>query len=116
MDFTNEIKDWVAVDNKVRLYNEKIKELRQERTQIAENILSYANTNNLGNAVIEISDGKLKFNQSKVTSPLTFKFIKSCLNDCIQNQRDVDKIIDYIKEKRDFYYVKEIKRLYSKNT
>ena len=26
MDFTNEIKDWVAVDNKVRLYNEKIKE------------------------------------------------------------------------------------------
>ena len=57
MDFTNEIKDWVAVDNKVRLYNEKIKELRQERTQIAENILSYANTNNLGNKVSQSGPG-----------------------------------------------------------
>ena len=55
-------------------------------------------------------------NDTKITSPLTFKFIKKCLNDCISDPSDVEKIMDYIKEKRDFRYIKDIKRQYSKNT
>ena len=115
-EFSNSVKEWVAADNKVRLYMDKIKELRSERNEIAEHILEYAGQNNLGNAIIEISDGKLKFNNIKITSPLTFKFIKICLNDCISNPSDVEKIMNYIKDKRDFKYVKDIKRQYSKNT
>ena len=42
--------------------------------------------------------------------------IKKCLNDCISDPSDVEKIMDYIKEKRDFRYIKDIKRQYSKNT
>ena len=99
-----------------RLYLDKIKELRSERNEIAEHILIYADQNNLGNAIIEISDGRLKFNDTKITSPLTFKFIKKCLNDCISDPSDVEKIMNYIKEKRDFRYIKDIKRQYSKNT
>ena len=34
-------------------------------------------TNNLHNAVIQIDDGKLKFQNMKSTPPLTFKFIES---------------------------------------
>jgi hypothetical protein len=115
-EFSESVKEWVAADNMVRLYLDKIKELRSERNEIAEQILVYADKNNLGNAVIEISDGRLKFNNTKISSPLTFKFIKSCLKDCISNPSDVEKIMDYIREKRDFRYIKDIKRHYSKNT
>jgi len=115
-EFSEKIKEWVSTDNMVRLYMDKIRELRSERNEIAENILVYAEKHNLGNAVIEISDGRLKFNDTKISSPLTFKFIKQCLNDCISNPSDVEKIMNYIKEKRDFKYVKDIKRHYSKNT
>jgi len=115
-EFSDSVKEWVAADNKVRLYLDKLKELRSERNELAEHILGYADQNNLGNAIIEISDGRLKFNDTKITSPLTFKFIKRCLNDCISNPSDVEKIMDYIKEKRDFRYIKDIKRQYSKNT
>ena len=66
--------------------------------------------------VINISDGKLKFNNTKQTSPLTFKFVKQCLNECIGNSANVDKIINYIKEKRVVHYTKDIKRQYSKVT
>ena len=113
-EFSDSVKEWVAADNKVRLYMDKIRELRSSRNEIAEYILNYADQNNLGNAVIEISDGKLKFNDTKISSPLTFKFIKKCLNDCISNPSDVEKIMDYIKNKRDFKYVKDIKRQYLK--
>ena len=37
-------------------------------------------TNNLDKAVIEISDGALKFETTKQTSSLTLKFIKKCLS------------------------------------
>ena len=113
-EFGDYIKKWVIMDNKVKLYMDKVKELRLERNEIAENIINYADKNNLGNATVEISDGKLKFNDTKISSPLTFKFIKSCLNDCISNSSDVEKIMDYIKEKRNFKYVKDIKRHYYK--
>jgi len=112
MEFHNKIKKWVTLDNQVRLYNEKVKELRFERNEIADSVIEYANNNNLGNAIIEISDGKLRFNQTKLSSPLTFKLIKQCLNETISNPQDVEKIIQYIKEKRDFRYVKDIKRVY----
>jgi len=113
MEFQDKIKSWVTIDNQVRLYNDRVKQLRSERNEIADTIIKYAHENNLGNAVIEISDGKLKFNQTKLSSPLTFKFIKTCLNECISDPQNVDKIIQYIKEKRDFRYVKDIRRLYS---
>ena len=116
MEFSDKIKKWVEIDNQMRVYQERMKELRLDRNDIADNILEYIETNNLGDAVIEISDGKLKFNNTKQTSPLTFKFVKQCLNECIGNPANVDKIINYIKEKRVVHYTKDIKRQYSKVT
>ena len=111
--FSNQIKEWVSIDNQLRLYAGKTKELRLARNDIAEQIMLYADNNNLGNAIIEISDGKLKFNKTKVAPPLTFRFVKQCLNDCISNSQNVEKIMNYIKEARVFKYNKDIKRLYS---
>ena len=41
-EFSEKIKEWVSTDNMVRLYMDKIRELRSERNEIAENILVYA--------------------------------------------------------------------------
>ena len=37
-EFSEKIKEWVSTDNMVRLYLDKIRELRAERNEIAENI------------------------------------------------------------------------------
>jgi hypothetical protein len=116
MEFTEQIKEWVAIDNKVRLLNEEVKAMRSMRTDMTANIMNLAEEKNLGNPIIEITDGKLKFNNFKITSPLTFKLLKRCLQDCIGNNEHVEKIMTYIKENREYRYIKDIKRTYTKNT
>lgn len=92
--------------------SDTIKELRERRNNIQDHITSYAEENQLYNAIIEISDGSLKFNNYKQSSPLTFKYIQKCLEECINDENTVEKLMNYIKEKREFKYQNGIKRSY----
>ena len=76
MSFENNIKRWVQIDNQIKVYNDKIKQLRDEKADITEELIGQAEENNYKDAVIQITDGKLKFNTSKVQSPLTFKYVE----------------------------------------
>lgn len=67
MNFEDDVKNWVMIDNQIKQNSEIVKDLRKKRTHLSTKIFSYAEQNNLENAVIEISDGKLKFQQSKQT-------------------------------------------------
>jgi hypothetical protein len=111
--FQKNIQDWVAIDNQIKNVNNQVKELRSNRNQLTNNIFTYAESNNLENAVIQISDGKLKFQNVKQTSPLTFKLVKEVLDECIDNEEHVAAIIKAIKDKRESKYVYDIKRSYS---
>ena len=48
MEFTEKIKEWVTVDNRVRVLNEEIRGMRNTRNELAENIMHLAEKNNLG--------------------------------------------------------------------
>ncbi len=110
MEFEESIKQWVSKDNQIKNYSEKLKLLRQERTTLTEHIISYAEDNSLSNAVIQITDGKLKFNNSKSSSPLTYKFIEECLVDCLASEEKAKAIVKYIKSQRVTNIKSEIKR------
>jgi hypothetical protein len=110
--FQNQIKQWVEIDNKVKVLNSELRELRSDRNNISDEIVSFVDSNNLDKAVIEISDGSLKFGTIKQTSAITLKFIKKCLNECIDNQDTVEQLIKYIKSKRDIKTKSDIKRSY----
>lgn len=113
MDLTESIQQWVNFDDQLKSYTNKVKELRLKRNNLTISILDIAEKNNLQNAVIEISDGKLKFQNVKQTSPLNFKFLKQCLSECISDEDSVKNIIDYIKQKREIKYFNDIKRSYN---
>lgn len=115
MDFENKIKSWVALDNQIKVLNERTRALRDERGKLSENIFEYVETENLSNATVQISDGRLKFMESSQTTPLTLTFVKSCLNNCIKNPDDVNSIMTYIKNSRIKKSVSEIKRSYTNN-
>jgi hypothetical protein len=112
MSFENKIKDWVAVDNRIKRYQDAIRQEKRQKNELAGDILHYVETEKMTHAQIQISDGLLKFQNNKVTSPLTFKFLKQCLGECIESDEKVDHLINYIKEKRDVKYIRDIKRLY----
>ena len=113
MSFEEKIKEWVLVDNQIKQYNAHIKSLRQQKNNLSNNIIAHAVENNMSHNTIQITDGSLKFQNVKVTSPLTFKFITECLKDCIEDEELVKLLIDYIKKKREVKYVPEVKRTYT---
>jgi hypothetical protein len=110
MNFENQIKEWVSIDNELKKLNEKTKELREKRSNLENNITSYANSNNLSNASVKIGDGRLKFVNTNVTEPLTFKYLERSLGEVIKNESQVKLILEYIKKNRSVKVVPEIKR------
>jgi ferritin len=113
MNFEHYIQQWVGIDNQMKLLNDKIKELRDKKNNITEQINTLIVTSELSNTSVKISDGQLKFIKVKETQPLTFKYLENCLSEIIKNEEQVKKIIEYIKNKREVKYVSDIKRLYS---
>ena len=110
MSFEKQIQQWVSVDNQLKQLNIQTKELREKRNDLEESIVTYANENNLSNATVKISDGKLKFTNARIAEPLTFKYLEKTLAEVIKSEAQVKQIMDHIKTKRTIKVVPEIKR------
>jgi hypothetical protein len=112
--FDNQIQQWIHVDNQLKQINEKTKELREKRHLLEKNITTYVSSNNLSNTPLQIGNGKLKFTNTKVPEPLTFKYLEKTLSEVIKNESQVKIIMEHIRQKREIKIVPEIKR-YSNN-
>ena len=113
MSFEENVKKWVALDNQIRILNDKAKELKETRNDAEDSIMKYVETNKLTNATVNISDGKLRFVTTKQTAPLTLKYVEDCLKKTIKNDDQVQQIMDVIKESREVKYNPDIKRSYN---
>ena len=113
MTFEEQIQQWINIDNQMKILNDKMKDLRDKKNIISEQINTHIETSQLNNASVKISDGQLKFIKAKETQQLTFKYLETCLSEIIKNEEQVKKIVEYIKNKREVKYVPEIKRLYN---
>ena len=61
MSFQDNVRNWVSLDNELKILNDKARIIREDRNTLGGSITNYIETENLQNATIEISDGKLKF-------------------------------------------------------
>jgi hypothetical protein len=111
--FQENIKKWVQLDSQLKSINEKAKELRNQRNELSDGIFEFVDNNSLSSSTIKISDGKLKFAQTKQTSPITLGFLETCLGEIINNDDQVAHIMDYIKKQREVKMVPDIKRYYN---
>jgi predicted transcriptional regulator len=107
------IQNWVELDNELKKLNERAKDVRTRKNDIEDKIMTYVEDNNMNNSVVNITDGKIKFCETKQTPPLTLGFLEKCLSEVIANQGQVKQIVEYIKSKRETKMVPEIKRYYN---
>jgi len=113
-DMIEYIRKWVAIDSQLKIVNEKTKKIRELKNSLTQNICNYAQNNSLKDKKISISDGTLSFNVKKDYSPLTYSYIEKCLGELISDKKQVEFIIEYIKNNRDIKTSYEIKRTYDK--
>jgi hypothetical protein len=110
MSFEQQIQQWVSIDNQMKQLNDKLKDLKNKKNDLSESIFS---NDSINNTIIQLSDGKIKFIQTKETQQLTFKYLETCLHEIIKNEEQVSKIVEYIKNKRNIKFIPEIKRVYN---
>jgi len=110
MSFENKIQQWVQIDNQLKKLNEQVIQLREQRNSLEINLTNYAKTNNMVDTTIKVNNDKLKFTNTKVHEPLTFKYLEKTLGEIIKNESQVNVIMEHIKQKRVVKIVPEIKR------
>jgi len=108
--FEAQIQQWVVLDNQLKALNDQIKDIREKKNALTQRITGYAENNNLSKATIQISDGKLKFASTKVTTPLTFKHLEKSLGSMIKNESQIKQIVEHVKQNRETKIIHEIKR------
>ena len=109
--FIENVKIWVAADTQLKQLNEKVKKIRDYRTQINKEIITYMEEQKSTHTKIEISDGELKLYEKKEYSPLTFAYIQSCLANIINDESHVEFIIQYLKDHREIKTQTDIRRI-----
>ena len=110
-DFQNDLKNWYILDNKFRNLSLQLNIIKNEKNEIKNKITEFIQSNNLEKKSIKIDNTQFRFVNQKQIQPLTFKFLKECLDDCIQNSEQVDQLIDYIKSKREIKEFLDLKKL-----
>ena len=114
-NFEDKVRSWVKLDDELRRVQDQARELRESRNDIASTIHTHVNNNDLRNATINISDGRLKFVHTQTPQSLTFKFLDECLNEIIPNKETVEQILAHVKSRRSIKTGADIKRFYSDN-
>lgn len=109
-----EIRNWIHIDDQLKLINEKIKILRNKKTELTTNICEYVSNNNNIQNNINIKGGELKITKKNDYKPLTFSYIENCLGNLIPDKKHVNMIIKYLKDNREISCSHEIKRNYDK--
>jgi aldehyde:ferredoxin oxidoreductase len=110
------ITEWVNIDNKLKYISEKIKPLREKKTELSREITEYYKTNNLESKKININGNSLNLYEKKEYSALTYSYIEKCLGDIITDKKHIDYIISYLKEHREIKTVTDIRRSYSRRS
>ena len=108
-----QVKNWVILDQKIQMINEKTKQIRELKSTITTDICDYIKRNNI-TSNIGISNGELRMYDKKDYKPLTFTYVEKCLNEIIKDKTHVEYIIKYLKDNREITTSQDIKRVMQK--
>ena len=112
--FVENVKKWVVIDSQLKIVNEKTKKMREIKNEITDGICKYMVDNQLVNNKIGISDGELKIYEKKECSALTFGYVEKCLAELIPDKKQVEYVIQYLKDNRETTNSHDIRRTYNK--
>ena len=95
--FTEGIKKWVMLEKKItnikEEYNLKLKDYKDKKDNLENELTKFMKENELTDSIIKLPDGKIKYNETNISQPITYKFLKEIFTS------DADMIPDYENKK-----------------
>ena len=113
MSFSDNIKEWISIDDEIKELNNQLKIKRDHRNKLLYKVLEYKTSNDLSGKMIKYNNETLRFTTTRQYQAITYEFVRKCLGELIVDKEQVSLIMDYIKEKRNFKNVEDIKRFYT---
>jgi hypothetical protein len=103
--FAEKVRSWVHFDNLAATFMRQAQQARSARARWEEQILEYLKTNNMTNAIIQISGGRITMQEEKHHNPLTLQRLESLLHDYFAqrppgSQDETDDIMKYLRANR----------------
>ena len=72
-------------------------------------LFSIIEENNLQNSTFKINENHIRYTTTKQTSPITLKYLESCLMELMQDEDKVNEYMDFIKSNRETKIINDIK-------
>tara|TARA_A100001015_G_scaffold184496_1_gene205284 strand:- start:5268 stop:5645 length:378 start_codon:yes stop_codon:yes gene_type:complete len=110
--FVSQVKKWVLLDSQLKMVQEKVKTMREEKHALGSQICEYLEKTGASHRKIMIHDGNLKVYEKKEYSPLTFGFLEQHLGKIMNDPNQVDYVIQFLKEQREIKTTNDLKRSY----
>ncbi len=99
------IRSWVHYDNLAATHNRLAQQARTARSLWEKQVIEYLRTNNLINATIQITNGRLTVHEEKHAQPLTIQRLESLLHEYYNTKPmgsddETANILEFIKKNR----------------
>ena len=104
--FTEDIKKWAILDKKISIvkeeYNLKLKDYKDEKYSLESQLIKFMEDNELKDSIIKLPDGQIKYNETNISQPITYKFLKEIFTELYGgNDEKAEEILKFIKQKRE---------------
>jgi hypothetical protein len=110
----SDIFEWINYDNKIKEYNTKIKQIRDEREKLTEKLVKTVaeTTETLPTYNITNMNTSLSFQKSNTYENYTKKFYTDCFTEFLGSEEKANELLEFMKKKRKVESKIMIKRSY----
>ena len=103
------IRDWIHVDNEMRIMQEKLKRLRQQKKEITGELVNVMKSNEID--CFDINDGKLIYSKTKVKKPINKEYLLKTLSTYFDdNTEKAQQLSKFLLEQREEKINESIRR------
>jgi len=107
-NFGEVIKEWTRNEIEIKKLQERLKNIRSKNKELSHDLLIHIDENDLQDNTFNITSlqKKISIKESKITEPLTFKYLENCINIYFDineekdNKYHKENLLKFIKFKR----------------
>lgn len=94
MLFKEEVKQWLLLDDDIRVLNKALTERKKKKNEITPRILEFMGKYEIEN--LNTQEGKVQYTKSQVTKPMNKEYIKTRLSEFMRNVEKAEKCTNYL--------------------
>ena len=109
-DLVNIIKDWINIDDQLKLLQNNIKELKSKKKILTTDLLTIMKNNEID--CFDINSGKIVYCKSKTKAPINKKTLLETLEKYFADRDDINvtAVRDFVLDNRELKISENIKR------